>query len=139
MSAAVEKRLAVTETQQSLVAWRLPASLNAVRVLYASEVFTAMAILFVPSWGAILGLIVMVVFTAALLIALARGQKVPCPCFGVNTSEISMMLVVRNALLLAGCVVGQYAENGAGFFLRFFVFACTVAILLRNRWNLRVG
>ncbi len=51
-------------------------------------------------------LTVLVVFTAAIVVNLARGRRPPCACFGAwSSSPIGWRHVVRNVILLGACGV----------------------------------
>jgi methylamine utilization protein MauE len=56
-------------------------------------------------------------FTGAVLANLARGRRVPCPCFGsaATADPISGRTVLRNAWLLALAVTATGATDGAAF------------------------
>lgn len=60
-----------------------------------------------PVMGAIVALVMLVAFSAALVRVLARGQRPPCMCFGAGRARpVSWASVVRNlALIAVACVV----------------------------------
>jgi len=57
--------------------------------------------------------ILLVVFIVAIATTLVRGMVVDCGCFGEGSSATSWLLVVRNVLLLAGCVLIMRYNDGA--------------------------
>ncbi len=62
------------------------------------------AVLLIPAatapWGALLALILLVVFVAGISYSLSRGRKFDCHCFGqLTTSEIGPPTLIRNAAL----------------------------------------
>jgi hypothetical protein len=48
----------------------------------------------------------LLVFTGAILLALRRGERAPCRCFGSADLPLGYPQVVRNLVLLAVCVLG---------------------------------
>jgi thiol-disulfide isomerase/thioredoxin len=76
------------------VAWILP----------LAELTSAVLLVFAPTAavGAALGLVLLVVFTTAIAVALARGRKPDCHCFGqLHSSPAGAATLVRNACLIA--------------------------------------
>jgi hypothetical protein len=60
----------------------------------------------VPVVAAYAGLVMLVVFTIALVRVLATGQRPPCMCFGaVRARPVSWMNVARNVVLIAAAIV----------------------------------
>lgn len=55
-------------------------------------------------------------FTGAIVANLARGRRVPCPCFGAGASDalVSSRTLVRNCWLLALAVAATGEVKGAG-------------------------
>lgn len=47
----------------------------------------------------------MVMFTAAVSLVLARGINISCGCFGAGSGPITMLTVVRDVALCAACAV----------------------------------
>jgi len=63
----------------------------------------------VPAWAAV---VLLALFTAGLVRAVARGA--PCPCFGApSSSPASAASIVRNAVLLALGVIATGTPRGA--------------------------
>ncbi|HEY9410410.1 MAG TPA: MauE/DoxX family redox-associated membrane protein [Jiangellaceae bacterium] len=56
--------------------------------------------------GFLLALVLLAGFTAAVLLALRRGERAPCRCFGTSTHPLGAAQVVRNAILLAAAALG---------------------------------
>jgi uncharacterized membrane protein YphA (DoxX/SURF4 family) len=53
-------------------------------------------------WSAAAAVVLLVVFTAWIVVRLARGQHEPCACFGsLSASPLSWWQVVRNCVLIA--------------------------------------
>ena len=77
------------------------------------------AVLLIPAataaWGALLALILLVVFIAGISYSLSRGRKFDCHCFGqLTTSEIGLPTLIRNGVLavLAAFVAYSGFVNG---------------------------
>lgn len=51
-------------------------------------------------------------FTAAVGVALRRGRRAPCRCFGASSTPIGPRHLVRNTALLAIVVLGLTAPEG---------------------------
>ncbi|MEV0368155.1 MauE/DoxX family redox-associated membrane protein [Nocardia fusca] len=75
------------------VAWLLPVTELAVGTMYVLGVFGRA--------GAAAAAIVLAVVSAAVVIALLRGQQVSCGCLGKVGTLISWPVVARNAVLIA--------------------------------------
>src|SRR5918997_5994390 len=84
------------------------------------EIF--IAVLLIPAttapWGALLALILLVVFVAGISYSLSRGRKFDCHCFGqLTTSEIGPSTLIRNdvlAGLAAFVAISGFANNNPG-------------------------
>lgn len=61
-----------------------------------------------PGYAAALGLLAM--FTAALGLAMRRGQRAPCRCFGASERPIGPAHLARNVALLAVAAAGLGAR-----------------------------
>jgi hypothetical protein len=46
------------------------------------------------------------IFGAAMVVAMRRGSRVPCRCFGASITPIGPAHIIRNLLLLGACVIG---------------------------------
>ncbi|TDD60289.1 methylamine utilization protein MauE [Kribbella antibiotica] len=64
---------------------------------------------FVASAGFLLAVLLLLSFTAAIVVTLRRGIRKPCKCFGAATTPLGRAHVVRNVLLLAAAVAGLVA------------------------------
>jgi peroxiredoxin len=80
------------------------------------------AVLLIPAttaaWGALLALILLIVFVASISYSLSRGRKFDCHCFGqLTTSEIGPSTLIRNAalgVLAAFVAISGFAYNDPG-------------------------
>lgn len=61
-----------------------------------------------------LAILLLAVFSTALLLILRRKRQVVCNCFGRADQQITAYDVVRNGLLIAGCLAGLFALQSAG-------------------------
>jgi hypothetical protein len=59
--------------------------------------------------GLVLAAVLLAVFTAGTLLAVARGSDAPCRCFGASTLPLGWRHAVRDALLGAAAVAGAVA------------------------------
>ena len=48
-------------------------------------------------------------FTTAIVIALKRGRRAPCQCFGASSTPLGPSHLVRNAILLISVLAGGLA------------------------------
>lgn len=73
-----------------------------------AELLVALALLVggaVAQLGMAAALVMLLAFTAVLLVALVQRQEVSCNCFGAGEHPISGWDVARNGLLISACVV----------------------------------
>ncbi|GAB3151882.1 MauE/DoxX family redox-associated membrane protein [Microbispora hainanensis] len=63
--------------------------------------------------GFCLALGLLVAFTVAIAVALRRGRRVPCRCFGASAVPVGPGHLARNAVLLAAAMAGA-VQAGAG-------------------------
>ena len=94
----------------TLAAFEVPATARGgVAVLLPlAELAAASALLVSASarWGAVGAIGLLVVFTAGVGVAMARGRKPDCHCFGrVRTEAVSSRTLVRNGALMAAAVL----------------------------------
>ena len=83
------------------------------------------AVLLIPAataaWGALLALILLVVFVAGISYSLSRGRKFDCHCFGqLTTSEIGLPTLIRNgvlAVLAAFVAISGFVNGNPGLAL----------------------
>ena len=60
--------------------------------------------------GAVLGLCLMTLFTAAIIVNLARGRvSIDCGCGGASGQKLSMGLVLRNLVVMVGLIMARVA------------------------------
>lgn len=85
----------------------LPASL--VRVVAPGVVFVELAVVaslvWTPRAGALLAGLLLVAFSGAIVMSLARNANATCRCFGAGGGRLGVRHVVRNALLFAACAL----------------------------------
>ncbi|MFD1933453.1 MULTISPECIES: MauE/DoxX family redox-associated membrane protein [Nonomuraea] len=55
----------------------------------------------------------LVAFTAAIAIALRRGQRAPCRCFGASAAPLGARHLVRNSLLIAAASLAVLLPGGS--------------------------
>lgn len=110
MVAAAAKLKDREGTQEALKAFGVPDALSGTST-YLLPVAEALAtvLLILPATyraGAIWSLVLLVVFTTAIVVNLARGNRVECRCFGeISTAPIGVVTVVRNAALSGLAIV----------------------------------
>lgn len=77
-------------------------------VVVATELaVVALVLVPVTAWvGFAVATALLVAFTAAILLALRRGERAPCRCFGSAELPLGYPQVVRNLVLLMVCVLG---------------------------------
>jgi len=64
--------------------------------------------------AAVLCLVMTVMFIAAITVALSRGLDISCGCFHTDGgSNVGLSLLLRDVLLLAGCVCILWMRNAA--------------------------
>ena len=85
-------------------------------IVPVAELVAALALLVsVTAWaGAVMALVLLLVFTAAILRSLARGETPDCHCFGqLHSAPVSGRLVCRNVALgaLAGVVIAHGRDS----------------------------
>jgi hypothetical protein len=87
-------------------AWARPPAAAAIAAVEAAAVVLLVAS---PAPGFALALALLAVFTGALVVALRRGQRAPCRCFGASERPIGPAHLARNAILLALACAGLAA------------------------------
>ncbi|WP_214408627.1 MauE/DoxX family redox-associated membrane protein [Sphaerisporangium fuscum] len=63
-------------------------------------------------YGLALAGALLVAFTAAIALALRRGQRAPCRCFGASAAPLGARHLVRNALLIVVAALGALLPAG---------------------------
>jgi hypothetical protein len=92
-------------------AWARPPAAAAIAAVEAAAVALLVA---APAPGFALALALLAVFTGAMVVALGRGQRAPCRCFGASERPIGPAHLARNAILLAVACAGLAAGvNGS--------------------------
>ncbi|MEW9529358.1 MauE/DoxX family redox-associated membrane protein [Microbispora sp. NPDC049125] len=109
--AAYEEFTAATRA----LAPRLPAR-PAAALVVAAEVAVAPLLAWRPTVtaGFVTALGLLAAFTAAIVLALRRGRRVPCRCFGASTAPVGPGHLVRNAALIAAASAGAVQAGTAG-------------------------
>lgn len=138
--AAVQKLRSGTELRRQLADFGVPARLTpAVAValplaeLAVGASLVAVPFSSVPGWCA---LALLAAFTGMIAVNLARGQRVPCPCFGAASAQpLSPATVARNGWLLALAALATGPVGGAAVLT---VVAWTVGLALVTAGALRI-
>ncbi|MGH2444090.1 MAG: MauE/DoxX family redox-associated membrane protein [Chloroflexota bacterium] len=86
----------LTRSQARIVAHVLPPTELAVGALYLSGLQLVLA--------SAVSIALLLSFTGAIVMNLARGRRFPCNCFGASHASIGPVSVLRNVLLLAAAV-----------------------------------
>jgi uncharacterized membrane protein YphA (DoxX/SURF4 family) len=88
------------QTEESFAALRLPAARHLTLIVPLLELAVAVALLAAPPIGGVAALVILVLFTAVIVRAIASGVSASCNCFGAARSEpVSMHDVIRNVVL----------------------------------------
>ena len=80
-------------------------------VIVGLEAAAAASLVAAPALGYAIALGLLAIFTAALGLALRRGQRAPCRCFGASERPIGPAHVARNAALLAVAIAGLVVRS----------------------------
>ena len=64
--------------------------------------------------GLALGAGLLVAFAAAVGVALRRGNRTSCGCFGPSTTPLGVRHIVRNAVLAVAAIAGAATLTGSG-------------------------
>ncbi|MFB1046829.1 MauE/DoxX family redox-associated membrane protein [Streptomyces chrestomyceticus] len=64
--------------------------------------------------GLALAAALLLIFAAAVMLAIRRGVRAPCRCFGSATTPLGTVHAVRNILLAAAAALGAMAAPRAG-------------------------
>ena len=94
---------------QTVGAFGLPSSwprAPAAAAIVGMEAAATACLIAAPSLGYALSLGLLAIFTAVLGLALRRGQRTPCRCFGASERPIGPAHVARNVALLAVAAAG---------------------------------
>lgn len=118
----IAKLFDLTGAQAAMRSFGVPESLTRGSGILLPIVEIVIAILLLPvataRWGALLALVLLLVFIASIGYNLSRGRKFECHCFGELTrSEIGPSTLVRNvvlAVLAAFVTIPGFTENNVG-------------------------
>ena len=118
----IAKLFDLSGSQAAMRSFGVPESLTRSGGILLPIVELAIAVLLVPvqtaRWGALLALVLLLVFIAGVGYNLSRGRKFDCHCFGqLTTSEIGPSTLVRNAVLAviaAFVTIPGFANNNVG-------------------------
>jgi len=89
--------------------------------------------------GLALAAALLVAFSVAVAMALRRGQRAPCRCFGASQTPLGLPHVARNTLLVVACLGGLVATTAmtdvsprpAGVAMALAVAAVVLPFILR--------
>src|SRR4051812_36060376 len=85
------------------------------------------------AWPAFLTIVVLALFTGAVVANLIGGRPAPCPCFGPPSADappVSAATVARNGYLAALAVLGAGSTGGASIAAALAAAAVTVPATL---------
>jgi uncharacterized membrane protein YphA (DoxX/SURF4 family) len=107
-AAAKLRRPAATAADLERLGLRWPRALA--RLVPATELGAAAALLLVPSWGGVASFALLAAFSTVLVRVVRSGQQVPCACFGATSSRpVSGRTLARNGVLLVLAAVAVAA------------------------------
>jgi uncharacterized membrane protein YphA (DoxX/SURF4 family) len=105
-SAAGAKLARPAATRRTFAALGLPMPGLLARLVPPVEILTAIALIAAPRTGAVMATLLLLAFTAVLVILMAKGVEEPCACFGqIRTRPIGSRDLVRNAILLGAAAL----------------------------------
>jgi peroxiredoxin/uncharacterized membrane protein YphA (DoxX/SURF4 family) len=118
----IAKLFDLSGAQAAMRSFGVPESMTRGSGILLPIVEILVAILLLPvataKWGALIALVLLVVFIAGISYNLSRGRKFDCHCFGELThSEIGPSTLVRNvvlAVLAAFVTIPGFANNNVG-------------------------
>lgn len=102
---------AFAETLQDL-GWRSPPGRRAAAAALSCAELGSAALLAVPSaasWGYAAALVLLAAMTAAAAVAVKRGRRLRCRCFGRAEEPIGASTLTRNGVLVAAGLAGLAA------------------------------
>ncbi|MET7464362.1 MauE/DoxX family redox-associated membrane protein [Nonomuraea sp. NPDC005501] len=67
----------------------------------------------VVAYGLGLALLLLAAFTVAIAVALRRGRRAPCRCFGASAAPLGARHLVRNGLLIIAAALGLLQPAGS--------------------------
>jgi uncharacterized membrane protein YphA (DoxX/SURF4 family) len=127
--AKLRDRVATASAMRGL---RLPA--HAGDSVAAVELFTALGLLMErrTPWAAMVATTLLVVFTTFVIVNIALGRRVPCPCFGATIAPLGLGTVARNLGLVALAVVAT-TERRSAWWIAWLVAFPTAGLVLWAR------
>ncbi|NUW31282.1 methylamine utilization protein MauE [Nonomuraea sp. SMC257] len=66
----------------------------------------------VAAFGLALAFVLLAAFTVAIAVALRRGRRAPCRCFGASAAPLGPRHLVRNGLLITATLLGLALPMG---------------------------
>jgi uncharacterized membrane protein YphA (DoxX/SURF4 family) len=113
--AAVAKLRRRTATERSFRDLSLPAPAVLARLVPAAELAVAIGLVAGPAVASWAALVLLLAFSVVVVRAVARGDAVPCACFGSSAGgdAVSTADLLRNAGFGALALVATYAAPGA--------------------------
>ncbi|MEV6859801.1 MauE/DoxX family redox-associated membrane protein [Streptosporangium subroseum] len=83
-------------------------------VVAATEMAIPILLVIPPatSYGFMLGCVLLAAFTTAIAVALRRGRRAPCRCFGASSTPVGPRHLIRNGALLITALLGGLAPQG---------------------------
>jgi peroxiredoxin len=118
----VSKLFDLSGSQAAMRSFGVPERFTRAGGIVLPIVELVIAVLLIPAttarWGALLALLLLLVFVAGISYSLSRGRKFDCHCFGqLTTSEIGPPTLIRNAalaVLAAFVAISGFANNNPG-------------------------
>ena len=94
------------EAREAIIAFGVPGALAPALAVVVPLAELTIAVLLIPvataAWAAVAALLLLAVFTAAIVLNLSRGRAPACNCFGVaSRAPIGPRTLVRNGVLMA--------------------------------------
>jgi uncharacterized membrane protein YphA (DoxX/SURF4 family) len=93
--------LAPNSVVRALV-WILPTAETIVGLTLVANVWT--------SFGLVLGVALLLAFNIAVATNLRLGKRFKCHCFGVGETKIGPATLIRNFMLIIGCILVAFAK-----------------------------
>jgi uncharacterized membrane protein YphA (DoxX/SURF4 family) len=89
-----------------------PAALALIAVELAVVILLVVPLEMTVAAGFALAILLLVVFSAAVIGSLSRGERTPCQCFGRSATPLGWRHVTRNAALACVALLGLVTEPG---------------------------
>ena len=117
VAAGVAKLIRYPRWRDALNEYELPPTVAAViatGVPVAELAVAGVMLMLSQQVGAAVSLALLALFSAAIArVAVIKGRRVPCGCFGGNKSRDFRLLLARNAVLCAAAAVLLFADSDA--------------------------